>query len=171
MTLRRVLAVIAAAGGLLALATDYRPPATDHRAIATAIAREQDHVTALELAQWIRDRKPALRVLDLRMAEEFETVHVPRSERVSIESIASMQVAPHETLVLISDGGAHAAQAWVLLRMRGARNVFFLRGGLQEWLDDVMSPAKSSELTEYFGGVPRGNRAPADAKAIRRRGC
>jgi rhodanese-related sulfurtransferase len=168
---RRTLALIAAAAGLLAAFTDYRPPTTDYRLIASAIAREEDHVTALELAQWIRDRKPSLRILDLRSADEFDTYHVPRSERAAIESLPSTQFGAHETIVLISGGGAHAAQGWVLLRARGVRNVFFLRGGVDEWLADVMSPAKSSELTEYFGGVPRGDRPAADAAAVRRRGC
>ena len=66
-------------------------------------------------------------------------------------------------------GGAHAAQAWVLLRSRGVRNVFFLRGGLDEWMDEVMNPQlprnappderaemdSVAALSRYFGGVPR----------------
>ena len=171
MTLHRALAIAAAIAGILAALTDSRPPAANIGAIASAIAREQDHVTALELAQWIRDRRPGLRILDLRPVEEFESYRVPRSERVAIESLATMSVAPAETLVLISGGGAHAAQGWVLLRTRGVRNVYFLRGGLDEWIAEVMNPAKSNELSDYFGGVPRGDRAPADAAAIRRRGC
>jgi 3-mercaptopyruvate sulfurtransferase SseA len=43
--------------------------------------------------------------------------------------------------VLVSDGGAHAAQGWVFLRALGIAHVYFLRGGLGEWLDDVMNPA------------------------------
>jgi len=171
MRLHRTLALIAGALGALAALTDYRLPTTDNRAIAIAIAREQDHVTALELAQWIRDRKPSLRILDLRNADAFDAYHVPTSERVAIESLASMDFGPHETVVLISDGGTHAGQAWVLLATRGVRNAFFLRGGMSEWIEDVMSPAKSSDLTNYFGGVPRGNARPVDASAIRRRGC
>ena len=37
---------------------------------------------------------------------------------------------PSDTIVLLSEGGAHAAQAWVLLQVRGYRNVFFLRDGI-----------------------------------------
>jgi hypothetical protein len=71
--------------------------------------------------------------------------------------------------VLYSDGGAHAAQGWVFLRALGLRRVYFLRGGLYEWLDDVINPTLAANPTDsaraawatvtsvsrYFGGVPR----------------
>ncbi|MBV8516817.1 MAG: rhodanese-like domain-containing protein [Acidobacteria bacterium] len=171
-----VLGALAAIGG-----SPYRAQHAnvDAARLARAIAHEDDHVTALELAEWIRDRKPRLRIIDLRSEREFATYHLPRAERVPIEAIPSTPFARDETLVLISDGGAHAAQAWVLLQSLGYRDVYFLRGGLGEWLDDVMSPAKPSDLTRYFGGVPRatgdeaayGGGTSAAVKAMRRRGC
>jgi rhodanese-related sulfurtransferase len=157
------------------------------------VAREEDHVTALELAVWIRDRKQRLRVIDLRSAAEYDAYHLPRAERIALEALAATRFRPDETIVLISDGGTHAAQAWVFLESLGQRQVYFLRGGLHEWLDEVMSPAiapnaspaetaafaKVAELSRYFGGVPRvGDAAhpqvaspPSTAATIRRRGC
>jgi rhodanese-related sulfurtransferase len=155
--IHRVLAGLALAAGLLA--------------VFAGSPYVVKHVTALELARWIRDRKPGLRVIDLRPAADFETYHVPGAQRVP----ATFQ--PDETLVLISDGGAHAAQAWVFVRTMGHRNVYFLRGGINEWLDDVMNPNGPSQeaaaLSRYFGGVPRGRdvKRPNTATAVRRRGC
>ena len=145
--------------------------------LSAAVAHEEDHVSALELAAWIRDRKPGLRVIDLRPAADFETYHVPGAERVAIESLGSATFQADDTLVLISDGGAHAAQAWVFVRAMGHRNVYFLRGGINEWLDDVMNPNGPSQeaaaLSRYFGGVPRigAVKRPNTATAVRRRGC
>lgn len=147
------------------------------RALASEIEHEADHVTALELAEWIRERRPGLRVLDIRADSEYAAYHVPTAERFSLSQLPDARFDPRETLVLYSEGGAHAAQAWVLLRMKGARNVYFLRGGILEWMDDVMNPAVSSELTRYFGGTVRQGAVPipADAKASiarhRRRSC
>lgn len=113
------------------------PQATvDFRELATAVAEEQDHVTARELANWIRDRKPGLRVLDVRSTDEYEAYHVPGAEHMPLETLVATRFRPTDTLVLFSEGGAHAAQGWVFLRARGYRNVYFVRGGLNEWLDE-----------------------------------
>ena len=147
------------------------------RALADEIEHESDHVTALELAEWIRERRPALRVLDVRADSEYEAYHIPTAERIPLTALATTRFEPRETIVLYSEGGAHAAQGWVLLRTAGIRNVYFLRGGILDWLDDVMNPATSSELTRYFGGVARGAAAPLPAGAtqlivrMRRRTC
>ena len=174
-----------AAGALLLAATaamvgspDPRPgSAANIRALADEIEREADHVTALELAQWIRERRPRVRVLDVRADSEYASYHVPTAEHFPLSRIADARFEPGETLVLYSEGGAHAAQAWVLLRMSGRRDVYFLRGGILEWMDDVMNPAASSELSRYFGGTVRQDAVPLplDAKASiarhRRRSC
>jgi rhodanese-related sulfurtransferase/uncharacterized membrane protein YedE/YeeE len=141
--------------------------------LASEVTREEDHVTAIELATWIKDRKPGLRVLDLRPETEFDEYHIPRAENVTFDALLRPRYASTDTLVLISDGGAHAAQGWVFLRALGHQHVYFLRGGLGEWLDDVMNPAKPTALTRYFGGVPRSGEdaQPNTVTNMRRRGC
>ena len=176
----RALAIAAAVlGGGAALAGS--PFSVNHgkldvQALSRAIADERDHVTAVELGAWIRERRADLRVVDVRTAEEFNAYHVPTAERLSIDSIGMSTLRPNDLIVLYSEGGAHAAQAWVLLRALGYRNVYFLRGGLYEWIEQVMSPslpmdathkdsvdfAKNMEVSRYFGGVPRTSSAVPD---------
>jgi rhodanese-related sulfurtransferase len=181
VTLHRLLAGIALALGVLAAVAgtpEHSENAVDVRKLAAEITREEDHVTALELARWIRDRKPGLRVVDLRTEAEFDEYHVPGSQRMTLEELITNPPASSSTLVLVSDGGAHAAQAWTLLRASGRSHVYFLRGGLGEWVGEVMNPAGATpevaQLSRYFGGVPRaaGTSRPADPIAeTRRRGC
>lgn len=184
-----VLAVLAAFAGSPRKGANGQ---IDVAALARDIEHEDDHVTALELAQWIKDRKPGLRVIDVRADSAFNDFHIPTAERVPITALAAMKAVRGETIVLYSDGGAHAAQGWVLLRSLGHANVYFLRGGLLDWMDDVMSPvlvetdtsrARVSALSRYFGGAPRlqqgavpalpaGESSPAAAVArAKRRGC
>ena len=145
----------------------------DVASLARMVAREEDHVTALELAQWIKDRRPGLRIIDVRSAEEYAAYHVPRAERIALDSLTAAPFRKDETIVLYSEGGAHAAQAWVFLRALGYERVFFLRGGVYEWLEQVMNPtlsdtataaraefAHAAVLSRYFGGVPRSDLAP-----------
>jgi rhodanese-related sulfurtransferase len=164
--------------------------------LAHDIETEADHVTAMELAGWIRHRKPGLRVLDVRSGSEFTAYHIPSAERVPITELTKLAPRDGETLVLYSEGGAHAAQGWVLLRALGHEHVYFLRGGLLDWMDDVMSPVipnassatrdSLAALSRYFGGVPRvgavdaasrvalpasAPTASAAVEKLRRRGC
>lgn len=179
----RGLAVAALALGLLAVFAGS-PYMANHAtidvpALAQTVAREEDHVTALELAQWIKERRPGLRVLDVRSPEEFERYHLPTAERLPLDSLSTVAFHADDTLVLYSEGGAHAAQAWVFLRALGYRKVYFLRGGLYEWLEQVMNPtladttaaardafARAAALSRYFGGVPRSDIRPPTEESI-----
>ena len=176
--LHRALAIVALLGGVFAAFSG-----TPYRA---------QPVAALELAQWIHDHKPRLRIVDVRGAAEFADYHLPRSER-GTKLVASK---PGETLVIIDDarttsGIGHRpieiVRSWftakhgqrttineqrtAISEQRG-RDIYYLRGGVGEWLADVMSPTQPSELTRYFGGQPRaGWGAPPAVHTIRRRGC
>lgn len=159
-------------GGLAAIAGS--PVATsnarlDVAELARTVNLEDDHVTSVELARWIKDRKENLRIVDIRDSAEFADYHIPGAERIDLTELVKTPFRKNETIVLYSGGGAHAAQAWVFLRALGYSQVYFLRGGLAEWLDDVMNPtissnagdsargefAKVAEISRYFGGVPR----------------
>jgi rhodanese-related sulfurtransferase len=131
------------------------------------IAHERDHITAVELAEQIIARHPP-RILDLRSDAEFRAFHIPTAEHASLESLAALNLPRTEPVVLYSEGAPHAAQAWVLLRMRGLERVSFLREGLYEWIALVQEPrlaidATAAERTDfdrraamshYFGGQP-----------------
>ena len=165
--IERALAAVAVIGGVLAVVagSPTRPTrgSVDVTELARIVEHEEDHVTAVELARWIRDDKPRLRVLDIRADSEFDDFHIPGATRVPLAEIARMPLDSAATYVLYSEGGTHAAQGWFLLRARGVKRVFFLRGGLYEWLEQVMNPHVASTtpqaqrdsiraLTLWFGG-------------------
>lgn len=157
--MRRILAAAAAILGVLAL-------------FAGKVSAIQS-VAPVELAEWIRDRKPHLRIVDRRTQAEFDEYHLPRAERLT----SSTTFAPDDTIVLVAGGSVRA------------RNVYVLRGGVQAWIDEVMNPTitadaqpstraayeRASIVSRYFGGVPRVvDKLPAahtNAAAVRRRGC
>lgn len=161
----------------------------DVSALARLVVRQDDHVDALELAEWIRARRPGLRILDLRPPEAFDALHIPGAENVAIDALATLGLRPDETVVLYSEGGAHAAQAWVFLHALGHDRAWFLAAGIHEWVADVLEPVlavdatereqerfeRAAELSRYFGGSPRRGvpRSAAASRAIelRRRGC
>jgi rhodanese-related sulfurtransferase len=144
--------------------------------------REEDHVDAIELAEWLRDQKAGLRVIDVRPAEEYQEYHIPTSKNVPLAGITDLVVKPGETVVLYSEGGTHAAQAWFFLKAQGAQNVYFLKDGLNDWFNEVMNPSlpldvRTRELVEYFGGEPTSDSTASAVtvqdrvKRLKRRTC
>jgi uncharacterized protein len=149
-TVAAVLAVASAAVGLTTV---------DARSIATEIEHEQDHISAPDLADLIISGDRVLRVFDLRSSAEFERMHIPGARHATLETLSREPLPRDATIVLYSEGGAHAAQAWVLLRLRGHQRVFFLREGMYEWLARVIEPrlatdATASERAEFDRAVP-----------------
>jgi rhodanese-related sulfurtransferase len=129
---KRTLATIAATAATLALLTrapEAAAPAVPLDRLAKAIANEEDHVTQAELNQWVKQKK-SLRLIDVRSKAEFAKSHAANAESIPMEQIASAAFNSTDTIVLLSEGGAHAAQAWVILQLRGFRNVYFLRNGI-----------------------------------------
>ena len=196
--LTRSLGIVALAAGALAIVARSPDAGTadlDIATLAREVETEADHVTAIELARWIKDRKPNLRVIDLRDSLDFDQFHLPLAERIPLKRLVSSPFTQEETIVLYSGGGAHAAQGWIFLRARGLKQVFFLRGGAAEWLDEVMNPRlpatpspkeralldSIASLSRYFGGVPRRSDSAVDipsreslqavAARVRGRGC
>lgn len=167
----RILGATALALGAAApfagnLADGAGSTAIDVSALARIVAAQQDHVSALEVARWLRDGRAGLRVIDVRSADEFKRFSLPAAENIPIADIPAARFRDDETVVLYSEGGAHAAQAWVFLKASGVRNAVFIPGGLGDWFDEVMQPempadapearrAEITELSEYFGGTPR----------------
>ncbi|MEZ5318530.1 MAG: rhodanese-like domain-containing protein [Vicinamibacterales bacterium] len=142
----------------------------DVEALAATAARGEDRVGAVELATWIHDREPGLRVIDVRSREAYDADRIPGAEHVPLGAIGRTRFTHDQPIVVYADDGTEAAEAWVLLRAAGLRRVFFLRGGLAAWLDEVLEPtlaadadaearaafARVAGLSRYFGGRPRG---------------
>src|SRR5947207_4959623 len=101
-SVRRTLASLAILGGALApfAGSPYRPQTVD----------------ALQLATWIKERKPGLRLIDPRPLPDFNAYHIPGSEHIEAVNLATMPINPAETVVLITDGL------------------------LNEWRDEIMNP-------------------------------
>ena len=194
--LERGLAVVAVVAGALAVVAGSPTRGTrgnlDVQRIAQLVEEEEDHVSAAELGRWIKNGNASLRIYDIRPDSEYGEFHIPSAERADLKQIATMPLDSSATYVVYSEGGAPAAQAWVLLHARGIENAYFLRGGFSEWMTTVVSPRlpESStraqrdsvlELTQYFGGkleiVPNvsDSTAAADLRAsikrAKRRAC
>ncbi len=109
------------------------------------------------------------RLIDLRAASDFAAYHIPTAENVTVAALPEFPFLRNEKIVLYSDGGIHAAQAWMLMQAQGYRAVYTVLGGLEGWKDEVLYPAlpaqasaaerarfeRAAALSRFFGGEPR----------------
>ena len=180
-TVNRRLAAAALALGALAMAGRPEPGhrvTIDTQQLATIVAGEVDHVTPAELADWIIRGAGNYRLVDLRDAASFARYHIPTAENVPLAELPDYGLARNERIVLYSDGGIHAAQAWMLLAAQGYHGATTLLGGLDAWQDEVLFPAapanpapreasfeRAVQVARFFGGQPRATAASPVAGA------
>jgi rhodanese-related sulfurtransferase len=185
-------------GGLALVPGGARAPGPGSGAGVAELTRElasgAGTVDALELAGWIRERRP-VRVLDVRDSSAHVRFSIPTAEHATLEGLAALDPGGEVPLVLYGDGDGRAVRAWLLLRRLGHPRARLLAGGVVAWVDEVIEPVlpagtpaerarfdRVAELSRYFGGVPRVGerdtlraRGPARAEAavrlLSRRGC
>lgn len=151
----------------------------DTKELAAIVEREDDHVTTSELAGWIVEGRSDYRLVDLRREKEYAEYHVPTAENVTVTALPDAALLRNERIVLYSEGGIHASQAWMLMRVQGFKSVYTLKGGLEQWKDDVLFPTlaenaapperarfeRAAALARFFGGTPRTGGSAALAAA------
>lgn len=173
LSLNGRLAAVAFALGFLALfgGSPYRGAAAvvNTKELAIAMATNTDVVEPRVLADWIIQGKADFRVVDLRAAKDYEAYHLPPAENIPVGALTQSSLLHNEKIVLYADDDARAAQAWTLLKAKGYRGVYMLKGGLEGWKRDVLFPrvadnataaqqaefAKMREVSKFFGGTPQ----------------
>ncbi|MDW3219946.1 MAG: rhodanese-like domain-containing protein [Acidimicrobiales bacterium] len=94
-----------------------------------------DTISTAEL-QRLRVDDPTTRVLDVRTGGEFETVHIPGSFNVPLdtlgEHVADLADVAHP-VVLVCQSGGRASQAHGALRGAGKERLHILEGGIAAW--------------------------------------
>lgn len=145
------VALLILLGVLLALspAGTRKASTISPQALAEAITNESDHLAAEELAKWLIDKKPDLLVVDMRSAEEYVQYHIPGAVNIPFNKLfdpeAQETLSNDNTIVLYSNGGTHAAQAWVLLKQMGIES-YVLLGGLNYWAEAILNPKAPNDL-------------------------
>lgn len=151
----------------------YRGPfaTVDTKQLALDAGNKADHVSPAQLADWLIEGRNDFLVVDVRDANEFAEYHIPGAINVPLALVSADLAARNERIIFYSDGGIHAAQAWLLLRSLGFNASYMLFGGLEEWKDSVLFPkappadapakdqidfARRAAVAKHFGGTAQG---------------
>jgi len=167
--------------GALALLVDSPEPSEEDL---------ESRTSAIDLAQWLHDRQPGLRVVDLRSEAEYQEYHLPQAKRFTAEEfLASPDSTGASLSVVYGSGDGLAAVTAGKAHQAGYDQVYFLADGVGEWLAEVLRPIldtsgtleqraeveRVAALSRYFGGTPRFGKLTDDSAAVPlarpRRGC
>jgi rhodanese-related sulfurtransferase len=102
-------------------------------------------VNAPELHNWVMEKQPNMRVIDVRGMDEIAFGTVKGAEAVPLHTIPAKlsEFSRDEKLVIICRSGARSAQACMFFQQQGYDNVYNLRGGMMGW---VQSGLEASAL-------------------------
>lgn len=145
-------------------------------------------VTTDLIAKRLIERDPSLFLIDVRSEDEYNNYSIPGAFNIPLENITSDEYAdyldqPGMDVVLISNGGIYADQAWAMAAQKGIKNIYIMKGGLNEWFATIIKPVAPPETapTEafdlyafrksaciYFGGASAGvgSTAPVEKKTV-----
>lgn len=138
------LALIAAAASLFIFASPSPAPKagnamTERLSLA---AKEADHISVEELAERVINDDQSLLLIDVRPAERFKKFHIKNAVSCPLEKLPGMKnrMKLYPTVVLYSDGAAHAVQGQMLLEQDGLTNILVLNGGLNAFINVCLKP-------------------------------
>ena len=148
-----LLGVVLALASTVARGTASGP--VNSTAVVRAMIDETDHVTALELAQWLIEKRQDFQLIDIRLPWQFDDYHIPSAVNIPLaqlfEDAGLKQLSRSKRIVVYGLGAGHAAEAQLLLSMKGY-NALSLKEGLSAWWEDVATPVSlRSESTSPAG--------------------
>jgi rhodanese-related sulfurtransferase len=123
----------------------------DAAAATRDMAKEKDHITPLELARWIVEKRQDYQLIDIRQPWQFDDYHIPTAISIPFPQLFQTdnlkKLSRQKKVVLYGLGAGHAAQGQLLLSLKGYK-AYSLREGLSAWWDDVMTPTSLRPATE-----------------------
>jgi len=137
-------------------------------ALVQTIVKEEDHVTPGQLAQWLVEKRADFQLIDIREPWQFDDYHIPSAVNIPLtelfEDTGIKKLSREKKIVVYGLGGTRAAQAQVLLSLKGY-NAFSIPDGITAWWNDVITPTslrsedqspagylQAKQLREHFLG-------------------
>ena len=78
-------------------------------------------------------------LIDMRDAEEFKAGHIVGAKNYSLDDLANLDVSvADDAIITYANDEKVAIQAADLILKQGAKEVFYLEGGLSSWIDNNM---------------------------------
>jgi len=105
------------------------------------------YITTDEVAEKLVQKDPSIQLIDVRNSDDYETYHLPGAINIPLSDILSDEYVDildqgMRLNIFYSNGTVHSNEAWMITRQLGYENNYVLQGGLNYWVETIMSPEK-----------------------------
>jgi rhodanese-related sulfurtransferase len=111
---------------------------------------EKTWLTVDQVARFVATEDTSVQIIDLRSPDEFSRLNIPGS--VNIPYNQFIEIAPGTVLgsgsrknILYSNGDYDANNAFIIATGLKIKNLYVMRGGLNEWFNTVMNSRFTGE--------------------------
>lgn len=117
--------------------------------VKNAISSER-YITTDQLAEKIINQDPTLLMIDTRDESEYNTFTLPNAINIPLAKLLDEENEAYINqdafdVVLFSNDNFYADQAWMLGNRLGYKNLYVLKGGINEWFNTIIQPKYPDE--------------------------
>ncbi len=117
--------------------------------VKNAVSSERYISTDL-LAEKLVNQDPSILLIDTRSEKEFNDFSLPNAINIPLNNLLDDDFIGYidqdvYDVVLFSNDSFYADQAWMLGNRLGFKNLYVLKGGLNEWFNTIINPKYPEE--------------------------
>lgn len=181
-----IIILLSIAFGLVLLPNISRDKQLEPELLLKEIIDPSRFISPDLLAERIINEDPSLLLVDVRTPDEYGTYSLPEAINIPLVTLTNpdqLDLLASETkeVVLFSNDDLFADQAWIIFTRLGYKNIFVLKGGLNQWFSDIILPAEPTAFSsqkefdlysfrkaasQYFKGTDTPTKESANQSAI-----
>lgn len=146
---------------------------------------KKSYINPEQFADSLISKKQGLTIVDLRDKKDYDDYHIPSALNINPGEINPSSFEKNNMIVFYSGRDNISKTAQYKFERAGFKNVFFLNGGIDDWMNKVIFPIlpknssdaqkkefqKIEQKSMYFGGQPEREDENSVKKVYRREGC
>jgi rhodanese-related sulfurtransferase len=129
----------------------------DPKELLIEITDNSRYLSTDMIAKRLIEEDPSLFLVDVRSIYDYEEFTLPGAFSIPLEEVLSEDWKDYldqegKDVVFFSNADILADQAWILSRRKGIKDIFVMKGGVNEWFATIIKPTPPSETapTEAF---------------------
>ena len=114
------------------------------------LGEETHFISSDRVAERLINQDPTLLLIDVRTADAYSEYSLPGAKNIPLEDILhpdweDIMGQSNRDLVFFSNSDIYAEQAWMFARRKGYKNLFVMKGGLNNWFETIIEPVAPPE--------------------------